>query len=95
MKLLLYRRILRILDSYYIEELYNKSSDTEKNELLFHCLNANISGIKKWINKSKELGDLRYKDLRNLAQDMHIKNYSRLTKEELIKEIQDEKERNA
>lgn len=72
-------------------ELYDGASDIDKTILEFHINNNDLKSIREWeseqVLKQSEYGEMSTTQLRKVAYKYSIKNYSRLTKIELIREI--------
>lgn len=72
-------------------ELYNNATDIDKTILEFHINNNDLKSLREWeseqIIKQSEYGEMSLTQLRKVGYKYSIKNYSRLTKIELIREI--------
>jgi hypothetical protein len=76
------------------DRLWADSSDDEKkafSELVDSC---DYRGVRDWIqgHKSLSLGEKTVKELRKIGRRLHIKNWSRLNRFDLIRAIQSEEQ---
>ena len=72
-----------LLQSVLFEVIWEKATNKEKEEVLTYIQEVNISELKRWIKKK----ELSVRKLRVLASNNHIKNYSRLSKIQLIEAL--------
>ena len=77
------RAIDRIIQSPEFVESWRQASIQEREELLRVLGNKNLAGIKLWL-KPRNVADMSYRELRDLAQRYSLPRYSRLDKEQLI-----------
>lgn len=85
------RRIQTIVESLRFEQFWETLSDLEKASTE---LKAKIGAHEQLLTdirafESSELGEKRIRALRELAKEAGIKNYSRKSREELIRELED------
>lgn len=85
-----YRNQDRIFQSEPFEEAWSKATSKQREEVTYRLLHPDINFIKQWIKEIMELGfnSLTVKELRRLASYYHIPRYSRLLKDQLIKELE-------
>jgi len=69
-----------ILQSPVFSAIWEKSTDDERKEVLEYIHKIDIAALKQWL-KGKEL---TVRELRELASHNHVRNYSRLSKTELM-----------
>ncbi len=86
-KLLDFRNQERVISSESFQKAWEKATDIEKKEAFTLIKRAKFNQLRIWCleivsGKLESLNSLR---LRHLARLNHIPNYSRKTKEELIK----------
>ena len=93
------RSIESIVQSARFERLWEESTDRQKEEAEFAVWKGSKPELMKWMknHSSLELGERSLTYLKDRAKKLRVKNYSRLTKPELIgainrKEIADEQE---
>jgi len=81
----------RIFQSEVFEEAWNKSTSKQKDEVVGWLRSPNVNFIKQWVKEINESGfyKLTMKELRRLASYCRIPKYSRLLKDQLIKELED------
>lgn len=92
------RRIEYLLNTQLFKRLWTGTKEKKKEEFLVNkTLDKNeikrkLDIIKRWIDNHPdlEIGEYPVWRLKTRAKALGIKNYSRLTKVELIKEIQNE-----
>lgn len=91
---LIYREILRLRSLHRILE--NKdfvdlvvNSDSEQQTYVYICiLCRDVKKLRDWMkNQPKEIEDLSFRDLRDLARKFQIRNYSRKSKYQIAREI--------
>jgi hypothetical protein len=80
------RSINRLIKSVHFYELFEAASIENYDILMVIISDLNANGLKKWItsNRSNTLNDLTTAQLREVARKYTIKNYSNMTKVELI-----------
>ena len=92
-KILSYRSIEHLINQPYFERLWQVS--TGLSRILFRKMadKGDRLGCHNWIHNhpSLELGELSIRQLRKIAYEVGVKNYSRLSKYELIVGIQEKK----
>lgn len=73
------------------ERLWNDSSEEEKNVVREYIEKCDKKGLSNWLrtHRSLDLGERSYEYLREAARRLGIRNYSRLTKPELIRLIKE------
>jgi len=83
------RSIEAIVHSRRFERLWNESSDTKKMQAEHAIWQANKNKLIDWMKEhtALELGEQPLSFLRTRAKVLRVKNYSRLSKPELIREI--------
>lgn len=86
-----YRNQDRIFQSEAFEEAWSKATSKQRDEITYRLLHPDIDFLKKWIKEIMELGyyKLTVKELRRLASYRSIPKYSRLLKDQLIKELEE------
>jgi len=84
-----YRGVSNILQHDKASKMWDESTKEEKRKLIRLVVKGRKEEIWEWIRKHRAWGieELPKSELIILAQKYHIKNYSRLMKHELIKEI--------
>lgn len=89
-RLLKFRSFNRILKSTDFEIAYENAVYDDKCELNEILERAEPKELKSWISKltQSELETLSYRELRRRAQMANVHRWSRLSKEELIDELQ-------
>lgn len=93
----LHNRILRarnvenLLIRPQFERLWSDSIDEEKKEVETYILDFNKDKLLKWMrtHPSIDLGEKPLRDLLPIAKQLHIKNYSRLSRIQLIQSIRE------
>lgn len=90
-----YRNQDRIIQSESFEEAWNSASREKRTEISCYLQHPNVDKVKKWIKDVSKHGyqSLTVKELRVLASYFRVSKYSRLHKEQLIKEIEDHEAR--
>lgn len=85
------RRVYTLLDSTETRRIIDKIQDNPEKVAIFKqlCQERNVSKLKYWIKRQidPELGELGVRALRQVASMHNIPFYYRMTKTELIQEI--------
>ncbi len=84
-KLKIYRGILRLITTNQFTELYNKANEESKQDIIELIKENNKIGIQLWIKQ--ETGERNLTELRLMGKRFMIKNYGRISKRELIREL--------
>lgn len=80
------RSIARIVETVDLENL--NQSDLVKIKIYISRGDLeSLRSLLKFLNRTDELGEMSSRELRTMAADLRIKNYSRLSKEELLSAI--------
>ncbi len=92
-----YRRLDEILKSNKFERLWEDSIEKQRIVVRRHIMIGDRARVLRWIKKhpSLELGEKTLMELKDIAKRESVRNYSRLSKPELvkvIKECEDEQE---
>ena len=84
------RSIEAIVHSDKFERLWNESTDTQKQQAELAVWRASKVDLVDWMKNhhSLELGERPLSYLKARAKKLRVKNYSRLSKPELIREIE-------
>jgi len=87
------RNLIHLLQQPYVEALFKASDNFGQCVFIAHVENADLNSLRAWIKRHKclKLEDKTIDLLRLIAKDSGIKNYSRMTKDELIEGIRNEK----
>ncbi len=80
-----HRGVLRLISTRQFEELFNTASEESKTNIIEFIKENNKQGIQLWIKS--ETGEKNLTELRLLGKRYSIKNYGRISKRELIKEL--------
>lgn len=74
----------------HFSSLWNRSSEEEQNKVQKMVLDGDRDGLAGWIKNhpDKELGEKNSIQLKKIARELGIKNYSRMDKSTLISSIQ-------
>ena len=93
-KLLKYRKADRLIQEYTFIEAWDLANDNQKKAVLKLIKRGRYKAIRDWIvNRLKgDLWQLNIYEVRALARKHAIKNYSRTSKETLIKILIEEQE---
>ena len=88
-KILNARSVLQIIGSDKFKELWSSTSDSEKKRVEHIILGNNKDELSIWVrhHPAMELGELPIMRLRERAKRLRIKNYCRMMKYELVREI--------
>jgi len=91
-KLKTLRSVERILLSIRFEEAWSNAGDDQKLSAQVSLDWANRQSINTWINNNREqqLGEMGFRELYSRARKLHIVNYSKMTKPELLSAIANE-----
>lgn len=83
------RAINRLIQNPEFASVWNYASHDKRNELLKFIDKVNIEAIRVWFEKTKwlTLRNLSKRGLIDLARYYQVKNYSRMTKFALCKEL--------
>ena len=83
------RSVLTIICKIEFEVLWDNSTDAKKQEALQLIEKTNKEGLLLWIktHPSISTAEMNYRQLAERARSLHIVNYSRLLKTELITAI--------
>lgn len=86
------RAVLRLAERREFGSVYDGASEADQKALgiLIDDPNINLQSLKEWMaNASKKpLAAWSYRKVRDLAKNNNIFNYSRLSKDELIEELE-------
>jgi hypothetical protein len=86
------RAILRLAESREFGRAYDDCTEKQREELkkLLDDPDTNITWVREWLADVTRcpLAALSYRKLRDLARSNNVYNYSRLDKDELIKELE-------
>ena len=90
------RAILNKVDSAQFETLWNQSTEEQREEVVKIISDGARNKLKEWMETHPALKaeDWGYNRLRTRARRLGVKNYSRLTREELIREIMEKESAN-
>lgn len=84
------RRVQRILETEAFASAYEFATTTKKREVEGWIYLGNTTLIESWLGTSdKSVDTMSLRQLRMLAKDSGVQYYTRLTRYELIREIQD------
>jgi hypothetical protein len=80
------RAIDRIIQSDVFVDAWRQATVQQREQLLQVLGNKDLAGVKRWVDAvgPRNVADLSYRDLRDLAQRHLVPRYSRLDKEQLI-----------
>ena len=80
------RAINRLVQTEAFEKAWKAASHDERTKMASAINDVDLDFVRVWIRavNRKTLIDLSIRDLRNLASRHHIKNYSRMQKEDLV-----------
>lgn len=82
------RAIERLCNSDKFIEYTKKAENVEKlSYVAFLITSHNTAKLRDLLAPERELEDMNYRQLRDLARKLRVKYYSRLPKEELLREI--------
>ena len=83
------RSIQHKLEASHINELWLLSDEQQRKEVIAYIYNGDKNKLKEWIDThpSTKVKDWSYNRLRDRAKDIGVKNYSRMTREQLIEYI--------
>ena len=89
-QILTLRSIEAAVNNPRFDVLWDDSTDIQRKQFLSCLSTADKGGAFNWIRNhpSLDIGEKPVADLRQLAYRLNIKNYSRLSKPELIRSIQ-------
>lgn len=84
------RSILQMITTDKFKTLWEGSSELEKKRMVSIVLGNNKDEVDLWIkhHPSMEVGELSIRRLRERGKRLRIKNYCRLMKYELVREIE-------
>jgi len=90
------RAILKKVDSPHFETLWKQSTKDQREEALKAIYSGNRDLIKDWMETHPALKaeDWGYNRLRDRAAKLGVKNYSRITREELVLAIMEKESAN-
>lgn len=93
-KLLDLRNQERLINSEMFMVAWTKATKEQRKEVFRYFKRIQPDSIREWANLiySGEYESLTARELRRIASRLHIPNYSRMWKEELIKAIKTKKE---
>ncbi len=85
-RILVDRSIENLITRRSFERLWNHSEDDQKEEVKKHVEERNKKNILKWMREhpSIDIGEKPLRDLYPIAKRLHIANYSRLLRDDLI-----------
>jgi hypothetical protein len=88
-KTLKLRSIQSLIESPGFERLWEESNEKQREEVLKNLLDGSRLAVVQWMRNhpSLDLGERNMEYLRQRGKVLRIKNYSRLMKSELIREI--------
>jgi hypothetical protein len=83
------RSISHKVDLAQFKRLWNASTEEQREEVIDYILLGEKESVKEWMETHPAIKaeDWGYTRLRDRAKKLGIRNYSRLTRESLIKEI--------
>jgi len=83
------RAIDRLVETDEFEKLWTKSDEQKKKDGLWFIKNQSLEQLKDWMltHPSRDLSSLSHRELVTLAKQKGVKNYSRLLRAELIREL--------
>lgn len=89
-KVLLAMSVTTLLNNPIVSRLWEESSKKEKERLSKLIKELDRDGIHIWIvnHPSIHIGEMSIRQLQRIARDLCVINYSRLSKSELIREIE-------
>jgi hypothetical protein len=84
-----FRSVLNRLDTTDFQSLWEQSTKEQQKEVKTIVMNGDREGLKHWMDTHPALkaDDWGYTRLLNRAKTLGVKNYSRLTRNELIQGI--------
>lgn len=90
------RSILKKVDSAQFEILWKQSTEEQRKEVIKLVYKGNRGGLKKWMERHSALKaeDWGYNRLRDRAKKLGVKNYSRITRDELVQAIMEKESAN-
>lgn len=80
------RAINRLIQTEAFCEAWKVATEDERKAMAAAINDCDIDHVRSWIRKvnRKSMMDLGVRDLRDIASSHHVKNYSRMQKEELV-----------
>lgn len=84
-KIRIHKGILRLISTPQFMELFQTASEEQQKYILHQIEENNKISIQIWIRN--ETGEKNLTELRMLGKKYMIKNYGRITKRELIREL--------
>jgi hypothetical protein len=83
------RAIHRLVQSDDFVHLWLKTSSENRKKAEYLISKSNIFGFKEWFKQQRkaDLRDMPYRELLTLCQRHHIKNYSRMMKDEMVEAL--------
>lgn len=90
-KILRLRSVEGVTSSILFERLWSDSNNRQREEVLEYIENGNRISILAWLrsHESLDIAEVPFSRLKELSRKYHIRNYSRLTKVELIRAIKE------
>lgn len=90
-----YRSIENMIINPHFSSLWKRSEDDEKEKVVAMVLDGDKENMAKWIRNhpDKELGEKNTLQLKKIARETGVKNYSRMDKACLIRSIQEASQR--
>jgi len=87
------RAIDRLVETKDFESLWQASEQTDQDAALWFIKNLALEKLKDWMlqHPKRDIDNLKYTELVALAKQKGIRNYSRLTKAELIRALKYDK----
>lgn len=89
------RSIVTVLNSVKFHRIWNHSTEKDKEDLIQDLEIRNAEHVKQWMedNPAIELEEKSIKQLKEIARDLDIRNWCRLSVPELVREILNERKR--
>lgn len=83
------RAINRLVQASDFRELWAKASEEDREVAESLISKSDALGFKEWLKEQRidDYRDMSYRQLLDLCQRYHIKNYSRMMKEDMIKAL--------
>lgn len=79
------KSIVYLINKHRFQFLFENADEDAQSEVLIFIKEEKVLAVKKWI--SDQTGEQNLSDLRLLGQRYAIKNYSRISKKDLLKAL--------
>lgn len=92
-KVLRARAIDRLVDTEIFQELWNVSDVDQKDLAIIYISDLNLEPLKRWVynHPKRDIDEMGFTELVNLAKAKRIKGYSRMSKTELLRALKHDK----